>query len=88
MNKKWNEKTTFEKVMDIIAGVALCVWLVFEYLGKKIGFEYSETASCIAMLVVCVCEAVSYWKVKRAFSYVAIGGAVCILTAMILLALL
>ncbi len=83
--KKWNEKNTLEKVMDIISGVAFCVWLVLGYVENKM--PYAELASYIALCVVCVCEAVSFWNTKRVLSYVAIGGIVLMLTTLVLLAL-
>ena len=85
--KKWCEKTVFEKILDIISWIGICVWLVFEFLENR-GAENTQTVTCATMLVVCICQAISYWKVKRAFSYVAIGGAVCLATVLILLALL
>ena len=88
MNKKWNEKTTLEKVSDIISCIALCVWFIFERLEKTNKVQYASTATCIAMSIVCVCQAVSFWNVKRIFSYVAIAGAVCLATVMILEAML
>ena len=83
--KKWNEKNGLEKVMDIISGVAFCVWLVLGYVENKV--PYAELISYIALCVVCVCEAVSFWNTKRVLSYVAIGGIVLMLTALVLLAL-
>ena len=87
MNKKWNEKTTLEKVVDIISGVALFVWLIFEMLERNNQVQYASLGACISIFVVCVCQAISYWKVKRTFSYVAIAGAV-LLTAVIVLQIL
>lgn len=84
MNKKWSEKTTFEKVVDIIAGVALCVWLVFETLERKNTVQYAGVVNYIALSVVCICEAISFWKVKRVLSYVAIAGVVCMVAAVVL----
>ena len=84
MNKKWSEKTTFEKVVDIIAGVALCVWLVFEALERKNAVQYAGVVNYIAIGVVCICEAISFCKVKRALSYVAIAGVVCMVAAVVL----
>lgn len=85
MNKKWSEKTISEKVLDIISGVAFCVWLVLTYVEIKV--PYAETAGYIALCVVCVCEAISFWNTKRVISYIAIGGMVLMLTALVLLAL-
>ena len=84
MNKKWSEKTTLEKAVSFISGIALCIWLLFEVLERKVSLPYANTVNCIAILVVCVCEAISFWKVKRALSYVAIGGAICIIAVMVL----
>ena len=85
MNEKWSEKTTFQKVMDIIAGIAFLVYLIFEALERAGKVESADLITCIAIAVVCVCEAFSYWNTKRVFSYVAIAGAVCLTTVMILL---
>ena len=79
MNKKWNEKNTLEKVMDIVSGAMLCVWLIFEMLHKSGKVAFADLACYIALCVVCVCQAVSFWKVKRVFSYVAIGGTILML---------
>lgn len=83
MNKKWSEKTAFEKTLDIIAGIALCAWVVFEVLDRR-GLSFADEASCIALTIVCACEAFNFWKTKRIFSYVAIAGAVIIIAAMVL----
>ena len=34
MNQKWSEKTTLQKVMDIIAGNAFLVYLIFHALER------------------------------------------------------
>lgn len=83
--KKWNEKNTFEKTVDIIAGITFLVWVVLTYVESNL--PYGETISYIALCITCVCEAITYWNVKRVISYVAIGGVVLMLAAMILLAL-
>ena len=85
MNKKWNEKTTFEKTLDIISGITFCVWVLLTYVEIKM--PYAELVSYIALFVVCVCETISFWNTKRVISYIAIGGMVLMLTALILLAL-
>ena len=85
MNEKWSEKTTFQKVMDIISGIAFCVYLIFEALERANKVESADLITCIAIGVVCICEAFSYWNTKRIFSYVAIAGAVCLTAVMILL---
>lgn len=85
MNQKWNEKTTFQKVMDIIAGIAFLIYLVFEVLAINGKVQSSELITCIAIIVVCICEAFSYWKTKRVFSYVAIGGAILLIGVSVLL---
>ena len=83
--KNWNEKNTLEKVMDIISGTMFCVWLILGQLENKV--PYAEPISYIALCVVCVCEAVSFWNTKRVISYIAIGGMVLMLAALVLLAL-
>ena len=85
MNQKWSEKTTFQKVMDIIAGIAFLVYLIFQVLERTGKVQSADLITCIAILVVCVCEAFSYWNTKRVFSYVAIAGAVLLTAAMVLL---
>ena len=85
MNQKWSEKTTFQKVMDIIAGIAFFVYVIFEALERTGKVESADLATCIAIGVVCICEAFSYWNKKRIFSYVAIAGAVCLIAVIVLL---
>ena len=84
MNKKWKEKTTLEKVVSIISAIALCVWVLFEVLERTTSIAFTELVNYIAILVICVCEAISFWKVKRALSYVAIGGAILMISVMVL----
>ena len=85
MNEKWSEKTIFEKVMDIIAGIAFLVYLIFQALESAGKVESADLITCIAIGVVCICEAFSYWNRKRIFSYVAIAGAVLLTTVIVLL---
>ena len=85
MNQKWSEKTTFQKVMDIIAGIALLVYVIFQALERAGKVESADLITCIAIGVVCICEAFSYWNTKRIFSYVAIAGAICLIGVVLLL---
>ena len=87
MNRKWSEKSTVEKVAEVISWIALIIWIAFEALERKTSANWAALGSCIAIWVVCVAEAVSFWKVKRAFSYIAIGGAVLLAAVAILLML-
>ena len=87
MNQKWSEKTKFQKVMDIIAGIAFLVYLIFEALERAGKVGSADLITCIAIDIVCICEAFSYWNVKRAFSYVAIAGAVFLTVLIVLLSL-
>ena len=87
MNRKWNEKTTLEKTMDIISGIALCVWLIFEALERK-SIAYASMGAYISIIVICICEAISFWNVKRALSYVAIAGSVLLIATIVLEAML
>ena len=88
MNEKWSEKTTFQKVMDIIAGIAFLVYVIFEALERSNKVKSADLITCIAIGVVCICEAFSYWNTKRVFSYVAIAGAVCLIAVIVLLSVL
>ena len=88
MNQKWSEKTTFQKVMDIIAGIAFLVYVIFQALKRAGKVESADLITCIAIGVVCICEAFSYWNTKRVFSYVAIAGAVCLIAVIVLLSVL
>ena len=88
MDQKWSEKTTFQKVMDIIAGIAFLVYIVFEALERAGKVKSADLITCISICVVCICEAFSYWNTKRIFSYVAIAGAICIVAAIVLLNIL
>ena len=85
MNEKWSEKTTFQKVMDIIAGIAFCGYVIFEALERTNKVESVDLITCIAIGVVCICEAFSWWNTKRIFSYVAIAGAICLTAVVVLL---
>ena len=85
MNEKWSEKTTFQKVMDIIVLIAFCVYLAFEALERAGKVQSADLVTCIAICVVCICEAFSYWNKKRIFSYIAIAGAVFLTAVTILL---
>ena len=87
MNRKWSEKTTVEKTADIISAIAFVVWMVTELIGRMNSEKNTEVAGSIALCVVCVCEAISFWNVKRSLSYVAIAGTILISTTMILLAM-
>ena len=88
MNQKWSEKTTFQKVMDIIAGIAFLVYLIFQSLERAGKVETADLITCIAIGVVCICEAFSFWNTKRIFSYIAIAGAVCLIGVVVLFSVL
>ena len=84
MIEEWNKKSTFDKVLDIISGIALCIWLIFEVLERTNKVQWAEFVNCIAICVVCLCQVFSFWKIKRIFSYIAIAGAVCMIAVIIL----
>ena len=88
MNQKWSEKTTFQKVMDIIAGIAFLVYVIFQALERAGKVESADLITCIAIGVVCISEAFSYWNTKRIFSYVAIAGAVLLIGVVVLISVL
>ena len=87
MHEKWSETTTLQKVMDSIAGIAFCVYLIFEVLERANKVASADLIACIAIVVVCICEAISYWNTKRIFSYIAIAGIVLLVTVILLLVL-
>ena len=82
--KKWSEKSVLEKVSDIISGIAFCAWLIFEIMHRKGMGEWTDIASRIAILVVCVFEGISFWNEQRLISYIAIGGIVCSIATFVL----
>ena len=88
MNQKWSEKTTLQKVMEIIAGIAFLVYLIFHSLERAGKVVSVDLITSIAILVVCICEAVSFWNTKRIFSYIAIGGGFFLAAVLALLYLL
>ena len=88
MDQKWSEKTTFQKIMDIIAGIAFLVYVIFQALERAGKVESADLITCIAIGVVCICEAFSYWNTKRIFSYVAIAGAAILTGAVVLISVL
>ena len=85
MNQKWSEKSKFQKVMDIIAGIAFLVYLIFQALERSGKVQSADLITCLAIGVVCICEAFSYWNTKRVFSYVAIAGAILLIGVVVLL---
>ena len=84
MNKKWNEKTTLEKSVSIVSWVALVIWATFTVLERTDKVQFAGFVNYITLIIVCVCEAFSFWNVKRSLSYVAIAGIVFMLTAVVL----
>ena len=84
MDKKWKDKTTFEKVLDIISFVAAVVWLSFEIVDSKTSLAYANAITYIAVCIICICQAISFWNVKRSLSYVAIFGVVCMMSVIVL----
>ena len=88
MNQKWSEKTTLQKVMDIIAGIAFLVYLIFQALERAGKVVSADLITSIAILVVCICEAVSFWNTKRVLSYISIGGGLFLAVVLALLYLL
>ena len=86
MNKKWSEKTTFEKTLDIVSFVACAVWLTIVILKRTNIFkQYADLCECICIVVICACQAISFWNVKRYLSYIAIAGCGCMVISCVLL---
>ena len=84
MDKKWSEKSILEKTLDIISAIALVVWVVFEVLKRTNGPEYAGIVTYISPGIICVCQAFSFWNVKRTVSYIGLAGAVCTVVGVIL----
>ena len=77
--KKWCEKTTLEKVAEIISAIAFCVWIVFEIIDARGNVEWAGIATRWSIIVICIFQCICYWNEKRIISYIAIGGLVCFL---------
>ena len=86
MDKKWKDKTTAQKVIDIISWILLAVWFVFSILDRRTP-ESEEYIDEIAIGLYCALSAYSYWNVKRIYSYIFIAGAILIAVTTILLVL-
>ncbi len=84
MDKKWSEKTTFEKTVRIISFIAFCGWMVFEILERTNKSAATEMGSYISVCVICIAESISFWNFKRSVSYIGIAGAVCMLAVIVL----
>ena len=84
MDKKWSEKTTFEKTVRIISFIAFCVWLVFEILERTNKSDAISLGSYISVCVICIAESISFWNFKRSVSYIGIAGAICMIAAIVL----
>ena len=69
---KWNDMPLSHKILTVIAGLAVVVWLICKV--KPNLFPVDPTYPAIA--VVTVCEALVYWKEKRKWAYLLIAGAV------------
>ena len=84
MKKDQSEKTIMSKVTTIISAIALCVWLLFEVLERTISLSYANYVIYVAIGVISISEAVSFWNVKRVVSYIGIGGLLCTIALIIL----
>ena len=77
---KWNDMTPIQKVLFIIS----CVALVFLPVSNVMADIFPIDMTYPAIVVFTVCEAVVYWKQKRKWSYLLIGGAVISLACFVL----
>ena len=82
--KTWNEKNTFEKVLDVISTIALIVWLVLSIFENNGTITWIVDPTFITATIICICQAISFWNQKRGLSYVAIAGIACMVIAIIL----
>lgn len=71
---------TEQKVIGIEAEI--------DYNPTRDASDYILMAYCIendiAPCVICVCQAISFWKIKRVFSYIAIAGIAWMVSFMVL----
>ena len=88
MEDKWSEKTKLQKTMDIISGIAFLVYVIIQMLEGSNKVKSADVITCIAIVVFCVCEAVSYWNTKRILSYIAIAGLVFLTVVIVLMNIL
>jgi hypothetical protein len=80
----WKNMPLAHKIAKIIAGLAVVVWLIAKVQPSLLPFD--PTYHAIAVFT--ICEAVTYWKTKRTWACLLIGGAVisiacCILELML-----
>ena len=82
---KWKNMSLSQKIITVIAGLAVVVWLICKV--KPTLFPVDPTYPAIA--VVTLCEAVVYWKENRKWAFLLIVGAVnCIASFLLELMLL
>ena len=67
---------------------AVLVYVIFQALERAGKVESADLITCIAISVVCICEAFSYWNTKRTFSYIAIAGAIFLIGVVVLISVL
>ena len=76
----WKNMPISHKIATIISGLAVVVWLIYKVKADL----FPVDPTCPAIAVFTVCEAVVYWKKKRAWSYLLIAGAVISLACFVL----
>ena len=85
--KTWNEKNTFEKVLDVISWIALIAWVILSVLENNGTINWKVDPTFITATIICICQAFSLWNEKRGLAYVAIAGIVCMVVSIVLLML-
>ena len=68
----WKNMPLSHKIATIISILAVVVWVIYKI--KPGLFPFNPT--CPAIAVFTLCEAVVYWKNRRVWAYILIGGAV------------
>ena len=80
----WKNMPLSHKIATVIAGLAVVVWLISKVQPNLLPFD--TTYAAIAVFT--ACEAVTYWKTKRTWAWLLIGGAVisiaCCITELML----
>jgi 4-amino-4-deoxy-L-arabinose transferase-like glycosyltransferase len=76
----WKNMSLSQKIATVIAGLAVVVWLIAKVQPKLLPFDPTYPA----IAVVTICEAVAYWKTKRLWAWLLIGGSVIFIACCIL----
>lgn len=60
MYKKWSERSTMEKVLEVVSAGALCVAIICMILANTTKLKLPGEINNIAMCITCICQAYVY----------------------------